>query len=85
MTNRDHFRCLTETIAGYIPIMLRVASVAIALMVVTTGMVDHAGPNQVPEPSPSVSTTYFVHTPCVYVNPGGQWRYPPGEVPPMYP
>jgi hypothetical protein len=65
--------------------MLRVSVVAISVLVATTGLVDHAGSEQVSAPSPSVSTTYFVHTPCVYVNPGGQWRCPPGTVPPEFP
>ena len=65
--------------------MLRMSVVAISLLVGTTGAVDQSSPDQASAPSPSVSVTNFVHTPCVYVNPGGQWRCPPGAVPPMYP
>jgi hypothetical protein len=65
--------------------MLRVSVVAISVLVATTGLVDHGGQDQVSAPAPSVSATYFVHTPCIYVNPGGQWRCPPGAVPPEFP
>jgi hypothetical protein len=65
--------------------MLPVSVAATFLLVITAGVVDHAGPEQVSAPAPPVSATHFVHTPCVYVNPGGQWRCPPGVLPPEFP
>jgi hypothetical protein len=65
--------------------MAPVSATAIALLLIMTGMVDHAGSEQKSEPAPQVSETYLVHTPCVYVNPGGQWRCPPGVQPPTLP
>ena len=65
--------------------MVPVSVAAISLLVLTTGVVDHGGSDQVSAPSPPVSATYFVHTPCVYLNPGGQWHCPPGALPPIFP
>ena len=66
-------------------IAIPASATAIALLLVLTGVADHGGSDQVSQPSVPVSVTSLVHTPCVYVNPGGQWRGPPGALPPEFP